>query len=186
MLFRSGIFLNSTALGLLLVSVFSKKMTKWLINIAIKILELFKIKNIEDKKNKLENELNKYQSSATYIKSNIKVIIKTLITTYIQFLIYYSISYWVYRSFGLKEYNILQIISMQSVLFATVSGIPSPGAVGVSEGGFLEIFRNVYSENILHEAMLLNRGVNFYLFVIISSVIVMLYTVRDKKEEKIK
>ncbi len=185
-LFVLGIFLNSTALGLLLVSVFSKKMTKWLINIAIKILELFKIKNIEDKKNKLENELNKYQSSATYIKSNIKVIIKTLITTYIQFLIYYSISYWVYRSFGLKEYNILQIISMQSVLFATVSGIPSPGAVGVSEGGFLEIFRNVYSENILHEAMLLNRGVNFYLFVIISSVIVMLYTVRDKKEEKIK
>ncbi len=182
-LFVLGIFLNSTALGLLLVSVFSKRMTKGLINIAIKILEFFKIKNIEDKKNKLENELNKYQSSATYIKSNIKVIVKILITTYIQFLIYYSISYWVYRSFGLKEYNILQIISMQSVLFATVSGIPSPGAVGVSEGGFLEIFRNVYSESILHEAMLLNRGVNFYLFVIISSVIVMLYTVRDKVEK---
>ena len=174
-LFVLGIFLNSTALGLLLVSVFSKRMTKGLINIAIKILEFFKIKNIEDKKNKLENELNKYQSSATYIKSNIKVIIKILITTYIQFLIYYSISYWVYRSFGIK--------SMQSVLFATVSGIPSPGAVGVSEGGFLEIFRNVYSESILHEAMLLNRGVNFYLFVIISSVIVMLYTVRDKVEK---
>ncbi len=182
-LFVLGIFLNSTALVLLLVSVFSKSMTKGLINIAIKILEFFKIKNIGDKRNKLENELNKYQSSATYIKSNIKIIIKTLITTYIQFLIYYSISYWVYRSFGLKEYNILQIISMQSVLFATVSGIPSPGAVGVSEGGFLEIFRNVYSENILHEAMLLNRGVNFYLFVIISSIIVMLYTVKDKIEK---
>ena len=74
---------------------------------------------------------------------------------------------------------------MQSVLFATVSGIPSPGAVGVSEGGFLEIFRSVYSKDMLHEAMLLNRGVNFYLFVIISSVIVMIYTVRDKKEEKL-
>lgn len=183
-LFILGIFLNATALGLLLVSVFSKRMTKGLINIVIKLLEFFKIKNIEEKKNKLENELNKYQSSATYIKSNIKVILKILLTTYIQFLVYYSISYWVYRSFGLKEYNILQILSMQSVLYATVSGIPSPGAVGVSEGGFLEIFRNVYSDNILHEAMLLNRGVNFYLFVIISSVIVMLYTVRDKKEEK--
>lgn len=184
-LFILGIFLNATALGLLLVSVFSKRMTKGLINIVIKLLEFFKIKNIEEKKNKLENELNKYQSSATYIKSNIKVILKILLTTYIQFLVYYSISYWVYRSFGLKEYNILQILSMQSVLYATVSGIPSPGAVGVSEGGFLEIFRNVYSDNILHEAMLLNRGVNFYLFVIISSVIVMLYTVRDKKEEKL-
>ena len=184
-LFIIGIFLNATALGLLLVSLFSKRMTKGLINIAIKILEFLKIKNIEDKKKKLEDELSKYQASETYIKSNKKVILKTIIITYFQFLMYYSISYWVYRSFGLKEYNILQILSMQSVLFATVSGIPSPGAVGVSEGGFLEIFRNVYSDNILNEAMLLNRGVNFYLFVIISSVIVMLYTVKDKKEEKL-
>ena len=73
---------------------------------------------------------------------------------------------------------------MQSVLYATVSGIPSPGAVGVSEGGFLEIFRNVYSTGMLHEAVLLNRGVSFYLFVMLSSIIVMIYTVRDKKEEK--
>lgn len=185
-LFILGIFLNATALTLLLVSVFSKRMTKGLINIVIKLLKFFKVKNIEGKKERLENELSKYQASATYIKTNRRVIVRTLLTTYIQFLVYYSISYWVYRSFGLKEYNILQILSMQSVLFATVSGIPSPGAVGVSEGGFLEIFRNVYSNGMLHEAMLLNRGVNFYLFVIISSVIVMLYTVRDKKEEKLK
>lgn len=184
-LFILGIFLNAAALTLLIISVFSKRMTKGLINLVIKILEFFKVKNIEDKKNKLENELNKYQSSATYIKSNKKVIVKILLTTYIQFLLYYSIAYWVYCSFGLKDYNILQILSMQSVLFATVSGIPSPGAVGVSEGGFLEIFRNVYSNDMLREAMLLNRGVNFYLFVIISSVIVMIYTARDRKEEKL-
>ena len=184
-LFILGIFLNATALTLLLVSVFSKRMTKGLINIVIKLLNFFKVKNIESKKEKLKEELSKYQASATYIKTNKKVIVRTLLTTYIQFLVYYSISYWVYRSFGLKQYNILQILSMQAVLFATVSGIPSPGAVGVSEGGFLEIFRNVYSTGMLHEAMLLNRGVNFYLFVIISSIIVMLYTVRDKKEEKL-
>ena len=159
-------------------------MTNGLINIVIKILEFFKVKNIEDKKDKLKNELNKYQSSATYIKSNKKIILRILLTTYIQFFIYYSIAYWVYCSFGLRDYNILQILSMQSVLFATVSGIPSPGAVGVSEGGFLEIFRNVYSNEMLNEAMLLNRGVSFYLFVIISSVIVMIYTVIDKKEQK--
>lgn len=181
-MFILGISLNASALGLLLVSIFSKRMTNGLINFVIKILKFFKVKDIDDKKEKLEKELSKYQSSSKYIKSNIKIILKTLITTYIQFFIYYSISYWIYRSFGLNEYNIWHIISMQSVLFATVSGIPSPGAVGVSEGGFLEIFRNIYSNGMLHEAMLLNRGVNFYLFVIISSVVVMLYTVRDKTQ----
>ena len=173
-LFILGIILNSSALTLLLISIFSKRMTKWLINLVVKILKFFKVKNVEEKQNKLEKELEKYQGSATYIKSNKKVISKTLITTYIQYLVYYSISYWVYRSLGFTEHNIIEITSMQSVLYATVSGIPSPGAVGVSEGGFIEIYRNIYPEKMVRGAMLLSRGINFYLFVIISSIVVII------------
>ena len=181
--FILGITLNLSALALLLISIFSKRMTKGIINIVIKILKFFKIKNIEGKQEKLENELTKYQGSATYIKTNKLLILKALITTYIQYMLYYSISYWVYRSFGLTEYNILEILSMQSVVYATVSGIPSPGAVGVSEGAFIEIFKSVYSKTMVNGAMLLSRGVNFYLFVIISSVVVGINAIRDKKDK---
>ena len=181
--FVIGVSLNLSALALLLISIFSKRMTKGLINITIKIMKFFRIKNIEDKQIKFENELNKYQGSATYIKNNKSVILKTLATTYIQFIAYYSISYFVYRSFGLSEHNIFEIITMQSILYATVSGIPSPGAVGVSEGGFLAIFRHIYSENMVNSAMLLSRGINFYLFVLISSIVSMISTIREKKQE---
>lgn len=181
--FVIGVSLNLSALALLLISIFSKRMTKGMINITIKIMKFFRIKNIEDKRIKFENELNKYQGSATYIKNNKSVILKTLATTYIQFIAYYSISYFVYRSFGLSEHNIFEIITMQSILYATVSGIPSPGAVGVSEGGFLAIFRHVYSENMVNSAMLLSRGINFYLFVLISSIVSMISTIREKKQE---
>ena len=99
-------------------------------------------------------------------------------------MLYFSISYWVYRSFGLKQCNVIQIVSLQAILFATVSGIPSPGAVGVSEGGFLELFKNVYTKEQIGSAMLLNRGVNFYLFVVLSAIIVLIYSIKDKKENK--
>jgi hypothetical protein len=178
--FIIGILLNSSALALLLISIFSKRMSKGIINFAVKVLKFFKIKNVEKKQEWLEGELNKYQASASYIKTHKKLIIKTILITYVQFLFYYSISYWVYCSFGYSNYNILQISSMQAVLYATVSGIPSPGAVGVSEGGFLEIFKSVYTKNEISGAMLLSRGVNFYLFVLISVVIVMFYTMKDK------
>lgn len=181
--FVIGVSLNLSALALLLISIFSKRMTKGLINITIKIMKFFRIKNIEDKQIKFENELNKYQGSATYIKNNKSVILKTLATTYIQFIAYYSISYFVYRSFGLSEHNIFEIITMQSILYATVSGIPSPGAVGVSEGGFLAIFKHIYSENMVNSAMLLSRGINFYLFVLISSIVSMISTIKEKKQE---
>lgn len=178
--FILGIALNSTALALLLISIFSRRMTKGLINIAIKILKFFKIKNIESKQEKLENELLKYQGSATYIKNNKLLILKALITTYVQYITYYSISYWVYRSFGLTEHNIFEITSMQSVVYATVSGIPSPGAVGVSEGAFIEIFKSIYSKTMLNGAMILNRGVNFYLFVILSCIVVCINAIKDR------
>ena len=170
--FILGMTLNLSALLLLLISIFSKRMTKGLINIAIKILKFFRIKNIEQKQEKLENELSKYQGSAIYIKQHNNVMIKTLLTTYIQFTLYYSISYWIYRSFGLTTHNIFEIITLQAVLYATVSGIPSPGAVGVSEGGFLALFKDIYPQTMRNGAMLLSRGVNFYLFVIVSAFVV--------------
>ena len=75
---------------------------------------------------------------------------------------------------------------MQAVLFATVSGIPSPGAVGVSEGAFMEIFRNVYLKSMMSSAVLLNRGINFYLFVIISAIVTLVNHIKsDSEEEKI-
>ena len=188
--FAIGISLNVGALILLIIGVFSKRLSRALINFAIKILKIFKVRNIEAKKEKLENELQKYHASAVYVKNNKRLIIKTLLTTLIQFTLYYSITYWTYRSLGLAKYSIIEIITMQSVLFATVSGIPSPGAVGVTEGAFMEIFRNVFPQAIINSAVLLNRGINFYLFVTISGIVVIVNHLKTRKiivnEEELK
>ena len=188
--FVIGISLNIGALILLIIGVFSKRLSRGLINFVIKILKIFKVRNIEAKKEKLENELQKYHASAVYIKNNNRLIVRTLLTTLIQFTLYYSITYWTYRSLGLAKYSIIEIITMQSVLFATVSGIPSPGTVGVTEGAFMEIFRNVFPQAIINSAVLLNRGINFYLFVTISGIVVIVNHLKTRKitvnEEELK
>lgn len=182
--FVIGIALNASALSLLLIAIFSKKLLKKLINLVVKIMKKIKIKNVEQKQEKIEAELSKYQDSSDYIKNNKLVILKTIITTYIEFLALYSVSYWVYRSFGLNEYNIFKITSIQAVLYGTVSGIPSPGAVGVTEGGFIEIFKTIFPQNIINSAMILNRGINFYLLIIVSAIITMINAVKCQKMEE--
>ena len=184
--FIIGILLNLSALILLLIGILSKRATNGIINLALKVMKFFRVKNIEGKKEKLEKELSKYQDNAVYVKNNKWLIAKTIFTTLIQFTIYYSITYWTYRALGFSEHNILQIITMQSVLFATVSGIPSPGAVGVTEGAFMEIFRNVYPENMMRSAVLLNRGINFYFLVLVSCVVTIVSYLKyggDESEE---
>lgn len=183
-LFIVGIGLNLSALILLLISILSKRMSNGLINIVIKIMKFFKIKNIEEKQERLQKELEKYQTSSRYIKNNRFLMLKVLFTTAIQFVLYYSITYWTYCSLGLSGNSILKIIALQALVFASVSGIPSPGAVGVSEGAFIQIFSSVFSAGMISSAVLLNRGINFYLFVIISAVVVMIEQFKEKKKEK--
>lgn len=183
--FVVGIGLNMSALALLIIGIFSKRMSNGLIHIAIKLMKFFRVKDIDKKREKIEEQLLKYQESAIYIKKNKGLMLKTLLTTAIQFIIYYSITYWTYRALGFAQCNIFELLTMQSILYATVSGIPSPGAVGVTEGAFTEIFRNVYPQNMMSSAVLLNRGVNFYLFVIISGIVVIINQIKWKKVEKI-
>ncbi len=178
-----GILLNSSALALLAISIFSKRLSKGLINFAVKVLKFFRISNIEKKQESLEKELEKYQESAVYIKEHKKLMIKTLATTFVQIIIYYSIPYWVYLAFGFTSYNFFQIVTLQAMLYATVSGIPSPGAVGVSEGAFIEIFKGVFPTAMINSAILLNRGASFYLFVIISAIITTITALRTKDYE---
>lgn len=169
--FIVGILLNLSALVLLLIAIISKRLSRGIINFVEKILKFFKVRNIEAKKEKLESELEKYHESTVYIKQNKKIIIQLLLTTLVQFFVYYSVTFWTYKALGMNGANILEITSMQSVLFATVSGIPSPGAVGVTEGAFTEIFRNIYPGAMMSSAILLNRGINFYFFVIFSGIV---------------
>ena len=182
-LFIVGISLNASALVLLLISILSKRLSRALIKFAIRILKMFRVKNRFSKEKTILKELKLYQESAKYVKKNKVLMLKIFITTIIQFSIYYSIAYWTYRALGFSVNNIFELTTMQSVLFATVSGIPSPGAVGVSEGAFIEIFRNIYPVHMIKSATLIHRGINFYLFVLISGIIVIVNDIKSRKEK---
>ena len=69
---------------------------------------------------------------------------------------------------------------MQAVLYTTVSGLPLPGAVGVSETVFLKIYGKAFGENLLKGTMLLTRGITFYLYVIVSLVVVIITAIKKK------
>ena len=180
-LFVVGITLNGCALALLVIGIFSKRLSTGLVNLTIKIMKKFKIKNIEEKEENLKKSLEKYNGSAKYIRNNKKIIAKQFITQIIQEIIYYSIPFWAYKALGFSGYHIAEVICLQAIVYATVSGIPLPGAVGVSEGAFVSIFKPIFGEQAINSAVLLNRGMSFYLFVFICAIVVIVSTFRDRR-----
>ena len=178
-LYLLGLTINGIALSLMLIGAFSKKITKKLINIFIKLLKIAKIKQIDEKKKRIEEGLDTYNESAVFIKNNKNEFIKAILRVFVQVCFYYTVPFLVYKSFGFNTYNYFQIFAMQSVLYTTVSSLPLPGAIGISETVFLAIFKPAFGDT-LSGAMLLSRGITFYLYVIISLLVVIINAVKMK------
>ena len=179
-LFIIGLLINGFALSIMLVSIFSQRLAKKLINILIKIIRFFKAKNIEVKKAKIQESFEKYTESAIFIKTHKREFVKAILRVFVQIALYYSIPYCIYRAFGLNSYNFFQLFIIQAILYTTVSSLPLPGAIGVSESVFLGLFGPVFGHELLNGAMLLNRGITFYLFVVISLIVVIINAIRMK------
>ena len=143
-LFILGVSINSIGLTIMMVCLFSKKLTRKLINLLIKFLEKIKYKKLEKKKEELEKGLEKYNYGSEFIKKNKHVFVKSLLVVMFQMAMYYLIPFFVYKAFGLNEYSAIKLVTIQALLYCTVSGLPFPGAVGISESVFLKIYLGIY------------------------------------------
>ena len=84
-------------------------------------------------------------------------------------------------SLGLKNVTFLDVVLLQAVLFITVSALPLPGTVGVGESGFLLLYKTLFPGAYLGSGMLLSRGINLYLYVIVTGLFLLLYCVVQKR-----
>ncbi len=81
--------------------------------------------------------------------------------------------FFVYKSFGLSGFSIRDIIALQVVISITVDSLPLPGAVGVSEAKFFLLYTKVYIADYITPTMLLTRGINFYMMLLLTGVVTM-------------
>lgn len=101
-------------------------------------------------------------------RSNKKRLAGMVAVSLLQLAACHSIPYWVCLAFGLESASLPGVIGMQAVLFLSVSSLPLPGSVGLSEGGFLLLYRSLFPHALLSGAMVLSRALSFYLCLAVS------------------
>lgn len=163
-----GLVFNLALLALILLAMFSPHLSEVVLRGVDKLLRFLRYRKADSFSAKLRSQMDEYHRSAVYLYRNKSLIWKTLLTTAVQLLAMHGISYLIYRSLHLSEFSYLAVVGMQAVLYISVSALPLPGAVGVSEGGFLLLFRQLFPPQLLSGALLLSRGISFYLFVLIT------------------
>ena len=178
--FFIGMFVNGVIVSIALFAMFSRNLSQKVINFVYKIFHSINDKKADKFKSKLDKELEDYHNSAKVISSNKKLMIKTFLTSTCQLISYHSVGFFVYMALGIKHLNYIRITSLQSFLYLSVSVLPLPGTVGVNETGFSLLYNPIIAKNFVDSAMLLSRGISFYLFVIITGIILLYLTIRKK------
>lgn len=183
-LFLAGMGLNLIVAAVLLLVLLRPGAACSLIRLAVRILSLFSRTRAERAESFLNVQLADYLNSAKTFRRNPLLIAKTLGTTLVQLTAMYSVTYLVYRAMGFEDWGFLQVTALQAVLSVSVSALPLPGAVGVSEGGFLLLFRAFFPGQAIGSAMILSRTVSFYLPVAVTGIFTAIRTAAGKNIDK--
>ena len=160
-----GFLINSAVLFFLVLFSLSPGFTAKTISVIVKILGWLRIvKNVDLAIEKSLKELGFFHSSMSELMKRPLVLILASLATFAQLICQISIPYFVALSMGI-EMNYFEITAVQLILFLVVSLIPTPGASGVSEGGYLLFFRPFFGESI-GAALLVWRFFSYYVNII--------------------
>ena len=102
------------------------------------------------------------------MKSHIRIVFEVLAITFVQRFALFFVTFFVYRSFGLRGTGVYEIVMLQAVISVAVDMLPLPGGMGISETLFLSIFEPVFG-SLLLPGMVLSRSLSYYTELLLSA-----------------
>ena len=167
--FLFGAVINIALILFLFFAMFSKHFAENLVCRAIGLLSKLRIvKNSEKITARAMEQIRRYRQGAEVFKMHPKMLLGELICYLLLLCSQFVIPYFIYRAFGLSGFGIVDFIALQSVLYLAVCFLPIPGSAGVSESGFVTIFRVLFQSALIVPAMLLSRLASFYVILLVS------------------
>lgn len=177
-LFAVGMVLQLLLIALCLLCMFSQDMIRKLGHWGVGVLHRFHvIRSKEDKLEKMNASIGNYQAGVKFIKKQPLVMVSVLAGNILMRVSFFSIGWFVYKAFGLCQMGYGEFVALQALLAIAVNSLPIPGAIGASEGSFLLIFQGAYPAAVLVPAMLLTRGINYYLCFVLCGIYMLIYHV---------
>ena len=181
-----GMGLNVVCVAGLLLVVFRpnlvRALARWLLGLLTR-LKLFR--SPEKQAQRLERILLQYQGTSDYYLEHKTLILRVFLITVVQRLLLFLVTWFTYRGFGLSGHSLPQIVSLQAMISVAADMLPLPGGMGISEAMFLDIFRDIFTEDLVLPGLMISRGISYYTQLILCALITAAAAlVWNRKKEK--
>ncbi|WP_225048159.1 lysylphosphatidylglycerol synthase transmembrane domain-containing protein [Lacticaseibacillus kribbianus] len=113
---------------------------------------------------KMAEKIDSFYAESLHLKREKTKVLRAAGLTLIQLLLYYSVPYFVLRSFGVDHVSLIEMMVLHVMIVMIVSLFPIPGGAGGAEYSFKTLFATyVPAASQLVLAMLLWRLLTYYL-----------------------
>ncbi len=170
--FYLGLGLNILCCAAMLILVFHTSLARNIVMSLLDILGRFRLlRRVEAKKERIAITMDHYGDTAAFLKQNMRVLFNVLLLTFIQRIALFFVTYFVYRAFGLSGTAMWNVVLLQASISVSVDMLPLPGGMGISEHLFLTIFDPIFYGDLLIPAMVLSRGISYYVQLFFSAIV---------------
>lgn len=170
-LFKVGMLIQFLLATIFFLLIFAANIVYNIMDKIVLILKSYEYKKVDKLEKNIKKTLASYQTSADWIAKNPKIFLEIIPIILLQITLFYSISYWIGKAFGVENISLIKMIAYQGVFIMTFESLPLPGGIGVAETGFLRIFSRIYTKETLAGALLLTRGITYYCYLLLGAVI---------------
>ena len=171
-LYYLGLFLNVIVVAVLLfVMVRPKLFTGVVFSIEKFLVKLHLLKPSDTRVNRLTGFVERYHDTVQFFLKNKHRIVGVIIITFLQRMSVFVLTYVIYRGFRLDGISAVTVIFLQASVYIAVDMLPLPGAQGITELMYKNVFAAVFPGNLLTASMCVTRAINFYFLLILSAAV---------------
>jgi uncharacterized protein (TIRG00374 family) len=144
------------------------------------LIRLHILKPSSERRVKIIEFVDSYRGAVKLLMQHKEKIAYLFFFTLFQRITLYILTWFVYKGFGLTGTGFFEVVLLQAAIYVAVEMLPLPGAQGITELLYHNVFGAVFGA-MLTPSLLVVRGLDFYLLMLVSLVFVLYRFFRTKK-----
>lgn len=162
-LYLLGLVLNSTLVLILLAVMLAPRGIRLTMLKAEKLLvKVGIIKESEQRIDKIEQFVGGYQNAVHFLLTHKRKVFILCIFTLLQRCSVFILTWIVYHGFSLEGADAVTVALLQASVYIAVDMLPVPGAQGITELMYRNIFAGIFTGGYLMPSLYVTRGTSFY------------------------
>lgn len=125
------------------------------------------------RREKIEQFVGGYQGAVKFLTDHKGKVVNVCFFTLLQRCSVFVLTWIIYCGFALEGADMMTVVFLQASVYIAVDMLPVPGAQGITELMYRNIFRGIFTGGYLMPSLYVTRGISFYFLLIVSLIVVL-------------